>query len=65
MFLTTHPFVNVPLKVCSKRGRLNVLVDDSAGLKVYGEGEREVLKQDKDKHCTWRKVHVAINAENQ
>ena len=56
--------LNVTLKVCDKRGELNILVD-STGLKVYGEGEWKVLKHGKDKRRTWRKLHVAIDADTQ
>lgn len=38
------------------------LVFDSTGLKVYGEGEWKVRKHGWGKHRTWRKMHLAINA---
>ena len=38
------------------------LVIDSTGLKVYGEGEWKVRKHGYSKRRTWRKVHLAMNA---
>jgi hypothetical protein len=45
------------------RGPLH-LVLDSSGLKVYGEGEWEVRKHGWSKHRTWRKFHLAVDAES-
>jgi IS5 family transposase len=41
------------------------IVFDSTGLKVYGEGEWKVRKHGWSKHRTWRKMHLAINAQTQ
>ena len=41
------------------------LVVDSTGLKVYGEGEWKVRKHGWSKRRTWRKLHLAIDAETQ
>ncbi|KAF1011440.1 MAG: hypothetical protein E5299_01409 [Burkholderia gladioli] len=38
------------------------LVVDSTGLKVYGEGEWKVRQHGYLKRRTWRKVHLALNA---
>lgn len=38
------------------------LVVDSTGLKVYGEGEWKVRKHGWSKRRTWRKVHLAMDA---
>ncbi|TCK84024.1 IS5 family transposase [Paraburkholderia sp. BL9I2N2] len=38
------------------------LVIDNTGLKVYGEGERKVRKHGYSKRRTWRKVHLAMDA---
>lgn len=43
---------------------LNVVVD-SSGLKVYGEGEWKVRQHGVSKRRTWRKMHLAINPDNQ
>lgn len=40
------------------------LVLDSTGLKVYGEGEWKVRKHGYSKRRTWRKPHLAIDAES-
>jgi hypothetical protein len=39
------------------------LVFDSTGLKVYGEGEWKVRKHGYSKRRTWRKLHLAIDAQ--
>jgi IS5 family transposase len=46
----------------TSRGPLH-LVMDSTGLKVYGEGEWKVRKHGYSKRRTWRKLHLAIDAE--
>ena len=38
------------------------LVVDSTGLKVYGEGEWKVRQHGAGKRRTWRKVHLAVDA---
>src|SRR5512135_1088756 len=39
------------------------LVLDSTGLKVYGEGEWKVRKHGYSRRRTWRKLHLAIDAQ--
>ena len=46
------------------RGPLNVVVD-STGLKIFGEGEWKVRKHGYSKRRTWRKIHLAIDADSQ
>lgn len=41
------------------------IIFDSTGLKVYGEGEWKVRVHGKGKRWTWRKFHIAIDAETQ
>ena len=45
------------------RGPVAHLVVDSTGLKVYGEGEWKTRKHGKEKRRTWRKLHLAIDAD--
>ncbi len=40
------------------------LVLDSTGLKVYGEGEWKVRKHGYSRRRTWRKLHLAIDADS-
>jgi hypothetical protein len=40
-------------------------VVDSTGLKVFGEGEWKVRQHGYSKHRTWRKLHLAIDANSQ
>jgi Transposase DDE domain len=43
--------------------KIKHLVIDSSGLKVYGEGEWQVRTHGKAKRRTWRKLHIAMDAE--
>lgn len=52
------------LKRLSTR-RPSVLVFDSSGLKVYGEGEWKVRQHGADKRRTWRKFHIALDPDSQ
>ena len=38
-----------------------VMLIDSSGFKVFGEGEWKVRKHGKDKHRTWRETHIALD----
>lgn len=42
-----------------------ILVADSSGLKVYGEGEWKVRKYGWSKHRTWRKMHLALTPDGE
>ncbi len=42
-----------------------VLIADSSGLKVYGEGEWKVKKHGIGKHRTWRKIHLAVTPDGE
>jgi Transposase DDE domain len=44
--------------------RIRHLVIDSTGLKVYGEGEWQVRTHGAAKRRTWRKLHLAMDAES-
>lgn len=44
-------------------GSLDVVID-SSGLKVYGEGEWKVKIHGRQKHRTWRKIHLAVHPKN-
>lgn len=41
------------------------LVFDASGLKVFGEGEWKVRLHGADKRRTWRKLHIAMDADSQ
>jgi len=43
--------------------KIKHLVIDSSGLKVYGEGEWQMRTHGKQKRRTWRKLHIAMDAE--
>ena len=44
--------------------RINHLVFDSSGLKVYGEGEWKVRLHGADKRRTWRKLHISMDGDS-
>ncbi len=44
--------------------KVSHLVIDSSGLKLYGEGEWKVRLHGVDKRRTWRKLHLAMDAES-
>jgi IS5 family transposase len=48
-----------------KRGQGLHVVVDATGLKVYGEGEWKTRQHGIGKRRTWRKVHLAFDAETQ
>ncbi|KUY73966.1 transposase [Burkholderia cepacia] len=51
----------VKLPVVRSSERLHLVID-STGVKVYGEGEWKVRKHGYSKRRTWRKVHLALDA---
>jgi hypothetical protein len=53
--------MNVSIIQSSKiKGPLHVAID-SPGLKVYGDGEWKVKIHGRNKHRTWRKLHLAVD----
>jgi hypothetical protein len=56
--------LTIPLNASKVKGAVTLVVD-STGLKVYGEGEWKVRKHGWSKRRTWRKLHLAVNAETQ
>jgi IS5 family transposase len=44
-------------------GPLHLLID-STGLQVYGAGQWLEAKHDAKSRCTWRKLHLAVDASN-
>jgi hypothetical protein len=53
--------------VCRRSGskKPRHVVIDSTGLKVYGEGEWKVRAHGVGKRRTWRKLHLAVDADSQ
>lgn len=64
---TTLSIRRKTLDVClpkkSRQGKIDIVVD-STGLKVYGEGEWKVRQHGYSKRRTWRKVHLAVNPDD-
>lgn len=42
-----------------------IIVVDSTGVKVYGEGEWKVRQHGKGKRRTWKKIHVAVDEQGE
>jgi hypothetical protein len=49
----------------SKRGEPLHVVVDSSGIKIFGEGEWKIKMHGKSKCRTWRKLHIAVDADTQ
>ncbi len=56
--------VTIHLRVKRLSKARHVLVD-STGIQVIGEGEWKMMQHGKSKHQVWRKLHIAIDADNQ
>lgn len=48
------------IKKSKKKGKKLIVVIDSTGLKVYGEGEWKVRQHGVSKRRTWRKAHLMV-----
>lgn len=55
---------SLELALTTSARKIKHLVIDSSGLKVYGEGEWQVRTHGKAKRRTWRKLHIAMDAEH-
>ena len=53
--------LTIDLKPQKAQGKRNIVVD-ATGIKVYGEGEWKVRKHGISKRRTWRKLHLAVDA---
>jgi Transposase DDE domain len=49
----------------TRRSRKIIMLVDSTGLKVFGEGEWKVRQHGYSKHRTWQKLHIGVDAETQ
>lgn len=45
------------------KGSIRHIVNDSTGLEVFGEGDWKVKKHGNEKRRTWRKLHLALDAD--
>lgn len=52
-------------KKTAKKGEKQIVVIDSSGLKVYGEGEWKVKMHGRSKRRTWRKAHLGIGPDGE
>lgn len=55
----------VKIKTAMRAGQPLHLLIDSTGLKIYGEGEWKVRTHGASKRRTWRKLHLALSAEQE
>jgi hypothetical protein len=56
--------IDFGLNPCMRSNEPLHLVIDSTGFKVFGEGEWKVRKHGWSKRRTWRKLHLAVNANS-
>jgi hypothetical protein len=56
--------ITIPKKIDTTNEPIHILVDGT-GLKIFGEGEWKVRQHGYIKRRVWRKLHLAINADNQ
>jgi hypothetical protein len=56
--------LHLPIQLPKNKGIRDVVLD-STGLKLYGEGEWKVRTHGWSYHRSWRKLHVALNREDQ
>lgn len=56
--------LDVPLLAQVRKGPLHLVID-ATGLKLYGEGEWRVRGRGWTKRRTWRKLHLAMDAQTQ
>lgn len=56
---------NITVKLPISHKEKVILIADSSGLKVYGEGEWKVRKHGYSKHRTWRKMHLVITPDGE
>jgi IS5 family transposase len=56
--------LQVDLGAKMRPGKKHVLMVDSTGLKVFGEGEWKVRQHGVDKRRTWRKIHILVDRES-
>jgi hypothetical protein len=56
--------LTVPIPI-SRPKEARVIVLDSTGLKVYGEGEWKTRQHGVSKRRTWRKIHLGFDADSQ
>lgn len=56
--------LQVDLQAKMASGKKHILMVDSTGLKVFGEGEWKVRQHGVDKRRTWRKIHLLVDRES-
>lgn len=57
--------LDVILTRATRRSRRYVLLVDSSGLKVFGEGEWKVRQHGYSKHRMWQKLHFGVDSKTQ
>ncbi len=56
--------IEIDIRIRQAKKENVVVVIDSTGLKVYGEGEWKVRKHGWNKHRTWRKLHMGSDGND-
>lgn len=56
---------DLPIHLAKRKKEKTVIVIDSTGAKVYGEGEWKVRQHGAGKRRTWKKIHIAIGEDGE
>lgn len=56
---------SLPVLLMKQRKEKTVIIVDSSGVKVYGEGEWKVRQHGVSKRRTWKKIHIAIGEDGE
>lgn len=56
---------DLPVMLMKRKKEKTVIVVDSSGVKVYGEGEWKVRQHGVGKRRTWKKIHIAIGEDGE
>ena len=56
--------LRIDLNIKETHGNKHILVD-STGVQIIGEGEWKKLKHGKSRYQVWKKLHIAMHANNQ
>jgi hypothetical protein len=56
---------SIPVSLAKRKKEKTIIVVDSTGAKVYGEGEWKVRQHGVGKRRTWKKIHIAIGEDGE
>ena len=56
---------DLPVLLAKRKKEKTIIVVDSTGMKVYGEGEWKVRQHGVGKRRTWKKIHIGIGEDGE